>query len=51
MKPSEPATHFGLARVYLALGKAGCRQRQYEVLRKLDARVARLIEPGFFSVW
>ncbi len=51
LKPDEPATRFDLARAYLALGQADAAREQYEILSKLDARAARLLEPALFSVW
>ncbi|MBI4591408.1 MAG: tetratricopeptide repeat protein [Candidatus Rokubacteria bacterium] len=45
LKPKAPLPHFGLARAYLALGKTGPAQNEYEVLKRLDGRLASLLPP------
>ncbi len=51
LKPDEPATHLDLARAYLLAGKPDPAGEQYEILKKLDDRAARLLEPALYSVW
>jgi tetratricopeptide (TPR) repeat protein len=51
LKPEEPLVHFDLARVYLALGRYEMADTEYRALAKLDASLARRLEPGLFSVW
>ncbi|HEV8437770.1 MAG TPA: tetratricopeptide repeat protein [Methylomirabilota bacterium] len=51
LRPEEPAVHFDLARVYLALGQTDAARGHYEILSKLDPRVATLLEPALFTVW
>jgi len=51
VNPREPATRFALVRAQLAIGDSDAARAQYEILRTLDARIARRLEPAFFSVW
>jgi Flp pilus assembly protein TadD len=45
LQPDEPTIHLDMARAYLALGRADAAREQYGILRQLDARLARSLEP------
>jgi len=50
INPDEPMARLNLARAYLALGRPDGAREQYEALRKLDARLAKILEPALSSV-
>lgn len=45
LKPEFPYPHFGLARAYLAQGKTGSAEEEYEILKRLDQRLASRLSP------
>jgi Tfp pilus assembly protein PilF len=47
LRPDEPIVHLNLARVYRALGKGNLVREEYELLQKLDGRLARSLESEF----
>jgi tetratricopeptide (TPR) repeat protein len=46
LAPEDPEPRLGLARAYLNLGKTGSAQEEYEVLKRLDPRLARQLTSG-----
>jgi tetratricopeptide (TPR) repeat protein len=51
IKRDEPGVHFGLARAYLALGDYAAAERERTAVQQLNPRLARDLDPAFFSVW
>jgi tetratricopeptide (TPR) repeat protein len=49
--PDEPLLHFHLARAYLALEDYAAASRERAAVEKLDPRLARALDPAFFTVW
>ena len=51
IRPDDAVLRFNLARAYLALGDSAAALRERAAVEKLDPRLARALDPAFFSVW
>jgi Flp pilus assembly protein TadD len=51
VKPDAPALHYLYGVVAVQFGDLATAGEQYEVLRKLDARMASFLGPGLIVAW